>query len=93
MPPLTYRRREDLPFQKIEEQILVVDAPDRQVHLLPETAARIWELLAEEITLDAITRSLVDEYDVTPERAAGETAEFLAELGRKNMLQGNPGIP
>ena len=41
----TWRRNGDLPFQRMDEETLVVDPRTREVHLLNETAARIWELL------------------------------------------------
>jgi len=43
--PKTLRRDPTLPFQRMDEDAIVVDTRTREVHLLNETAARIWELL------------------------------------------------
>jgi len=50
-----WRRDGELPFQKLDEETIVVDPKRREVHLLNETAARIWELLASPQSVDDLT--------------------------------------
>ena len=45
------RRIGSLPFQKMNEETLVVDPKTREVHLLNATASRVWELLARPQTV------------------------------------------
>ena len=39
---MTYQRDPGLPFQTLEEETIVVDPKTREVHLLNDTAARVW---------------------------------------------------
>ena len=57
---MTLRRDPGLPFQKLDEETVVVDPRTREVHLLNETAARIWELLAAPSSVDELAAKLGD---------------------------------
>ena len=46
---MTFKRDAGVPFQKLEEETIVVDPRTREVHLLNDTAARIWELTKVEL--------------------------------------------
>jgi PqqD family protein of HPr-rel-A system len=82
-----WRRDPALPFQRMDEDTLVVDARTREVHLLNETAARIWDLLGEPSSAEDLARALADEYEgATPEDMRVEVEGFLADLGAKGLL-------
>ena len=83
---MTYKRDPGLPFQKLEEETIVVDPRTREVHLLNDTAARVWELLASSATLDELTETLAEEYDATPEAVREGVEELLAGLRDKGLL-------
>jgi hypothetical protein len=57
------------------------------VYTLNEVAARIWELLEGERTLDEIRACILDEYDVAPEDVERDLVQFLAQLGRVNAVR------
>ncbi|HXU05506.1 MAG TPA: PqqD family protein [Polyangia bacterium] len=81
-----WRRDAELPFQKLAEETIVVDPRRREVHLLNETAARIWELLASPQSLDELTATLGDEYDVGESELREAVAECVAGLEGKGLL-------
>ena len=83
---MTYKRDPGLPFQKLEEETIVVDPRTREVHLLNETAARVWELLASPSTLDDLTEALAEEYDGAPEAMRAGVEELLGGLHDKGLL-------
>jgi PqqD family protein of HPr-rel-A system len=82
----TWRRDGELPFQKLDEETIVVDARRREVHLLNETAARIWELLASPQSLDDLAATLVEEYDVAEGELRAAIAECVGGLESKGLL-------
>lgn len=47
---------------------------------------RIWELLAEPITEEALVAALLDQFDVTQEACAAETAAFMQALKANGMV-------
>jgi len=83
---MTYKRDPGLPFQKLEEETIVVDPRTREVHLLNDTAARVWELLESSSTLDDLTEALAEEYDATPEAMRAGVEELLGGLRDKGLL-------
>jgi PqqD family protein of HPr-rel-A system len=81
-----WRRETTLPFQRMDEETLVVDPRSREVHLLNETAARIWELLETASSVDEIVETLAQEYEGSPrEDLRREVEAFLSDLGSKGL--------
>jgi len=87
-PGLTpsWRREADLPFQKLDEETIVVDPKRREVHLLNETAARIWELLASPQSLDELIATLGAEYEVAEAELRDAVVECVDGLTAKGLL-------
>jgi hypothetical protein len=82
----TVRRDLELPYQRLEEETIVVDPRTRQVHLLNDTAARVWELLATPQSIEALVAVLGDEYDAPAGELNAAVAELLADFGQKGLL-------
>jgi hypothetical protein len=81
-----WRRDGELPFQKLDEETIVLDPRRREVHLLNETAARLWELLAAPHSLDELAATLADEYDVTEPELREAIVECVDGLTGKGLL-------
>jgi hypothetical protein len=81
-----WRRDNALPFQKLDEETIVVDPTRREVHLLNETAARLWELLASPQSLDEMTAALGEEYDVAEAELREAVVECVEGLTSKGLL-------
>jgi PqqD family protein of HPr-rel-A system len=90
---MTYQRDPGLPFQKLEEETIVVDPRSREVHLLNDTAGRVWELLAAACSLDELTEALAEEYDATPQAMRAGVEELLQGLRDKGLLVEAAGAP
>jgi len=83
----SWRRDPTLPFQRMDEDAIVVDPRSREVHLLNETAARIWELLETATSADELTELLAEEYEgASPDELRREVESFLGDLGGKGLL-------
>ncbi len=83
---MTYARDPGVPHQKLDEETIVVDPRTREVHLLNETAARIWELLASPRSLEQLAATLAEEYDAPDEEVRAAVEETLATLRDKGLL-------
>jgi len=81
-----WRRDAELPFQKLDEETIVLDPRRREVHLLNETAARLWELLASPCTVDELTATLADEYDAAEAEVREAVVECVGGLADKGLL-------
>jgi PqqD family protein of HPr-rel-A system len=83
----SWRRDPTLPFQRMDEDTIVVDARTREVHLLNETAARIWDLLENPASVDELATTLAEEYEgATPDELRAEVEAFVSELGGKGLI-------
>jgi PqqD family protein of HPr-rel-A system len=83
----SWHRDPTLPFQRMDEETIVIDPRAREVHLLNETAARIWELLETPSSIDELCAALADEYEgATPAALRAEVEGFLSDLGGKGLL-------
>lgn len=54
---------------------------------LNPVAARIWELIQSPTTVSKVRDTIVEEYDVTPERCEGELLALLADLAARDLVQ------
>ncbi len=54
--------------------------------VLNELGAFIWEVLPRMETEEAICEAILAEYEVTPEEAAKDVAEFLEKLRQLNII-------
>ena len=85
-----FERVAELPFSKLEEQILVVVAKTREVHLLNESASRIWELLETSTTLGGLVEALGEEYEFDPGAGEAEVESVVAEMMGKGLVRTLP---
>jgi hypothetical protein len=81
-----WRRDSKLPFQKLEEDTIVVDPARREVHLLNPTGTRLWELLAAPRSVDDLVAVLSDEYEAPLGELREATEALVRELAGKGVL-------
>lgn len=84
-PERRYEKDPDMIFRDIEGEMILVPIRRRtadleSIYTLNETGSRIWELIDGQHTLREIQDIIVQEYDVTPEEAEADLAEFMAYL-------------
>lgn len=85
-PNVRYRRDGELPFRVLAGETVLVDPRRREVHVLNDTATRIWELLAEARSIGELQAHLRDEYDVEARLLAREVNSFLELLSERGLL-------
>jgi hypothetical protein len=86
-PPSAWRRDPGVPFQQLEEETVVVDPSRRQVHLLNDTAARIWDLLSTPQSVTDLVTALGEEYEAPEDELREAVEEAVRDLGEKGLLQ------
>jgi len=82
------RRSGTLPFQKMNEETLVVDPKTREVHLLNPTASRVWDLLARPQTMEDLLAALGREFEAPEETLRGDVVALLGDLASKGLIDG-----
>jgi hypothetical protein len=80
------RRISSLPFQKMNDEILVVDPKTREVHLLNPTASRVWDLLATPQTVGDLVGALGREFEAPEETLRADVTALLQDLAGKGLI-------
>ena len=85
------KRSEDFLLQNVGGQDLLVPMGARVLDMnslitLNATARLVWELLAEDRTVDYLVTAVVEQFDVDPTRARTDVQTFLDELGHLGLL-------
>jgi hypothetical protein len=68
------------------DQVRVVLNDDLEYLGLDEVGQRVWDLLAEPATLDALVGALTEEYDVSEQDCARDVSAFLDALERHQLV-------
>lgn len=89
--PASVQRVLSLPFQKLDQEVLVVDPKTREVHLLNATASRVWDLLETPRTRDDLVALLGNEFDAPAEALGADVDALLDELGAKGLIDNDAG--
>ena len=87
-----YAKDPNMVFRDIEGEMILVPIRRRtadleSIYTLNETGSRIWELIDGQHTLREIRDIIVQEYEVTPEEAETDLAEFMAYLGEIEAVE------
>ncbi|MEM9472963.1 MAG: PqqD family protein [Pseudomonadota bacterium] len=81
-------RTSQLPAAELgPDDTVLLDAERGVYYGLEGPAHQIWEKLSEEITLDDICTSLIEEYDVERGQCEADTRDFLAELIENGLVK------
>ncbi len=79
-------RAEGLLAAAIGEELLMMSPAAGKYFNLNEVGTRIWELLAQPTTVEALVAALTGEYAVDADTAREHVLEFLAELRERGLL-------
>lgn len=77
---------ETVTWRKTGEEAVILNLETSEYFSANETGTFIWELLSAGQSPEKIPAALAEEFDISPERAAEDTAEFLEELTSLKLL-------
>lgn len=80
-------RRGDLLSAPVDHELVMLDPETGHYHRLDPTGLRVWELLAERQSVEAICHVLELEFDVSADTCRAEVLEFLGQLAHAGLLQ------
>lgn len=85
-PTATLRRIDGLLSAVVGEELMMMDVTQGKYFNLNSVGARIWELLAEPISLEALVTDLTAEYDADQDTVRQEVEKFLTDLRQRGLL-------
>ena len=79
-------RREGLMTADMNGSAVMMDIMTGKYYNLGQIGGRIWEILEEPMTVDALVEKLTDEYDVTAAQCRSDILPFLDTLLERGLL-------
>jgi hypothetical protein len=79
-------RTSDLSARTIGGETIVLDLPSSQYFAITGIGSRLFQLLAEEQTLDDLVSAIVAEYDVDEPTARRDVTTFVDRLHEAQLL-------
>ena len=70
-----------------DDEVVTLGLNQEKYYGMSGTAARIWELLENEITLDELCSRLTKEFDVPKDVCLHQTREFIDSLLQENLVK------
>ena len=76
----------DAAYRTYDGQATIVLPSRAQVSVLNEIGSAVWERIDGRATLQQILDGILDEYDITREKALGDLQEFVTALKTQGMV-------
>jgi hypothetical protein len=86
-PGSIVNRTADLPFSRIDEELLAIDEKAGYFYSLNESAARVWELVKNPVPVESICVRLCEEYAVDEITCREDLFQLLQSLQDAGLLE------
>lgn len=83
------QRAKDIPFSKLDDELLAIDPQGGYCYSLNESAGRIWELIGTESSVQAVCTQLGREYAVDAATCLREVTSLLQDLHSAGLVKVN----
>lgn len=84
-PATVVHRHPEAAYRVIEGAALIVFPREARLVTLNEVGTYIWDHL-DDRTIDEVARAVVEEFDVEPEQALGDTISFIEMLRERGFV-------
>lgn len=79
-------RSADISARTLGAETIVLSLPTSRYFTITGVGSRLFELLAEETSLDALVDTITDEYDIDTATARRDVESFLGRLREAQLL-------
>jgi hypothetical protein len=91
--PTLKLRNVGLDWRLVEGEIVAVDLTRSEYLGINGTGSVLWQALVDGATRAALVETLLDQFEVPPERAGQDVDAFLGELREQDLLQADGSPP
>lgn len=86
-PETVLTRRSDLLYNDINGEVVMLSIRNGEYYSLNSVGSCIWDLLQEPCTFQNLVNTLLDTYEVSPEKGINDTLPLLYELLNKGLIE------
>lgn len=80
------QRNPAVAWRVIDDEAILVDAPQGIFRVLNAVGSRIWELADGEVNLEEVSQAIAGEFGVDSTQALRDVVEFVSELQDKGLV-------
>lgn len=84
--PTRYRVPEDILFQELSGEAVLLNLASGQYYSLDEIGTRMWALLTEHGEIEPVIASLLGEYQVTEQQLRSDLEKLVSEFTAQGLL-------
>lgn len=81
-----FRRNTETAWRRVESEMLIVATKGNKLTVLNDTGGRVWELLDEAGTIEAIAKEIAAEFQVDATSAQLDVSRLIADLEQRNLV-------
>ena len=71
---------------RLDDELVMMDIEKGKYFALNPVATRIWDLLEQPLSVEELCGSLLDEYDVEPEKCHSEVVKYLDQMEKLGLV-------
>lgn len=83
-------RNDAIVYTDLDDTIVMMDVDEGQYYELDPIAARVWGIIENSQTVEAVCKTLAEEFDVDPSTCQQETLEFLQAANEQSIVKVQP---
>lgn len=80
-------RAVDVPFARVHDEMLALDEQAGYYYVMNETSSRVWDLIAEPVSVSAVCDQLLEEFAVDDATCQRDVLQLLRALHEAGLLQ------
>jgi PqqD family protein of HPr-rel-A system len=86
VPSQTVRIADDVVFEILDDETVVLNLTSGEYHTLNGTGTRAWQLIEELGDLERVRATMSAEFDVAEDRLAGDLDRLLQDLVERRLV-------
>ncbi len=85
-PDTVLQRKPGLLFNEIDGEVVMLSIENGEYYGMDKVGSRIWNLLEEPMSFEALVEKLMEEYEVDEEQCYNEALDFIHTLAEKRII-------
>jgi len=82
-----WRHAKYVAWRKVSDEAVILDMDTAVYYSLPDTGARIWELIGQGKSLQEIIQIMVEEYDATEREVRKDVEELILKFQKEKIIE------
>ena len=74
-------------FRELEGESVILNIDSESYYGLDDVGTRMWEVLTQSESIQTAFETLIDEYDVQPDRLRDDLAGLIEQLAEKALIE------